>query len=109
LERLSGTDPTKQKQERLDVTEATVADQQFTNLAMVRYKKVLEEQKDQLDRWYHMASTEAYKSSIKRVLDDGISLLLQHILVEVWELDLPKSSVTLVDLPGKYLIIFECL
>lgn len=76
---------------------------------MVRYKKVLEEQKDRLDRWYHMASTEAYKSSIKRVLDDDISLLLQHVLVEVWELDLPKSSVTLVDLPGKYLIIFECL
>jgi hypothetical protein len=109
LERLSGTDPTKKKKTRLEVTEATVADQQFTNLAMVRYKKVLEEQNDQIDRWYHMASTEAYKSSIKRVLDDVTSLLLQHILVEVWESDLPKSSVTLVDLPGKYLIIFECL
>jgi hypothetical protein len=74
LERLSGTDPTKQK--RLEFTEATVADQQFTNLAMVRYKKALEEQENQLDRWYHMVSIEAYKSSIKRVLDDDISLLL---------------------------------
>jgi hypothetical protein len=107
LERLSGTDPTKQK--RLEFTEATVADQQFTNLAMVRYKKALEEQENQLDRWYHMVSIEAYKSSIKRVLDDDTSLQLQHILVEVWESDLLKSSVTLVDLSGKYLVIFECL